>query len=120
MKVYHATNSKISKLDYSLLLKNISNNMNGALGLWCCYEVTEWMKGFGSFMYEISLEGTSEDLPIDDLVSWNKQAKNYQFYSKKRKEFISKGIDYLKLIEMNGESHMLIILNFEKLEINQI
>lgn len=121
MKVYHATNHKITKLDYKELLRNISNNMNGALGLWCCYETTDWMRGFGSFMYEISLENkVFQDLPIDDLVSWNNQAKDHDFYSKKREEFLAKNIDYLKLIEMDGTSHMLIILNFKNLKIKLI
>ena len=67
-RIFHQSNFKFLELNYDELVKNIQNHENGNLGLWCCYEQTSWMKGFGKYVYELEIPGSAPyNMTIDEL-----------------------------------------------------
>jgi hypothetical protein len=112
LSVYHASPHKFEFPDYELLTKNKSNHDNGLLGLWVATE-SDWIKGFGKNVYSLNIEGVSQNLSIQDLHAWANEADGPQFYEHMRATLMAQGIDYLRLVEIDGRSDMGIVLNFQ-------
>lgn len=113
MKVFHNSHSESFYPDYNTLIANISNHTNGHLGLWCCYERMSWQMAFGAHTHVFDLKGNGADFYIGELSAMSESPP--QAYKSLREDYLSKGIDFLHLIEGDGSSDMLVVLNLELL-----
>jgi len=57
-----------------------------------------------------------KDLPIEELSQWSKQSSDVDFYELKRKELLDQGVQYLRLVELNGRSVMGVVLDFDAIK----
>ncbi len=119
MKVYHATNHIFDALDYDSLVKNRTNHKNGALGLWCAFK-NDWIKGFGNIIYEIELSGKPYNMPIRELMKYANDQLEESDYELIRNKLLSDGYDYIALIEKDNSCDMIVILNFNIVDLRRL
>lgn len=117
-RVYHATDSVIASPFYDDLYDSVlskGSHPNGVLGLWVSNSPT-WLKGFGSNLYALDIEGTSEDLPIEELSKLSNPRLDHEdaveFHAAYRFQLLRRGIQYCKVIETDGRSDMAIVCDF--------
>lgn len=117
--MFHASRHSFEFPDYEKICSNRTGHENGDLGLWVANK-SDWIDGFGGYVYEVDFEGVSKDLSIHELSKWacltDGSAENSSFYRSKREEMITQGISFLRLVEDDGRSEMGIVLNFDSIK----
>lgn len=116
---YHATDHIYDSVDYELLIKNRKNHLNGVLGLWCGMK-NDWIKGFGKYIYEVHYSGKSYDMSINELAGYAHRNIDEGQYREIREKLLSEGYDYISIIEKNNECDMIVVLNFDSIEIKLV
>ena len=117
---YHATDHLYDKPNYERLLSNITNHDNGALGLWCSFE-TRWIKGsFGKHIYRVEIEGSSYNMPIDELAGMCQTCRSQEDYTHRRNELLQQGYDIIRIVEMDGSCDMFVVMNFDTVKMSLV
>lgn len=96
---------------------------NGDLGVWLACE-NELASRFGEVALTVQADFSSTfPMPVSELQELHRQANLLapaparDFYTKVRKALVEKGMDSVVVIEMNGEYHMFIALDVDRLMI---
>lgn len=114
--MFHNTNHKIYQPDYNTLWLNITNHINGALGIWYANDNKEWANGFGKNTYEFGVENPKPyNMTIGQLSNLSNKITHKSGYTNLRKQLMKEGYNYIRLIEIDGVCHMGVVLDFESI-----
>lgn len=112
--MYHASPHAMGFPCYKLIRSNTSNHANGLLGLWVAASA-DWIKPFGDQMYSLVVSGSVMDIGVGTLQKLRHDDEP-DFYAEIRNMLLAKGVEYLRVMELDGQSHMGIVLNFEAIK----
>ncbi len=115
LTMFHASKHAFDFPDVGLLNANRENHANGALGLWVSKQ-SDWIKSFGSNLYEVAFTGTVLDLPVGQLAQWGRGHPGDGFFQQHREELLRQGVAYIRVVEIDGRSDMGIVVDFAAIE----
>lgn len=119
--VYHASNHDFVKPDIIQIQKNITNHINGMLGLFFSTTNTPWFHLFGKNIYQI-------DVPSDfnyEIITVKEYRKIsvpppeledellVEHFNNVRQDFINKGVDLILINESDDTCGMGIFINLD-------
>lgn len=112
--LYHGTDRLFDRFEDQFLASVADRASNGYLGVWCSYDL-ELAARFGKYVLLLDAQVSAYyDLPIDALSRWHREANLVDaasFYAERRQDFLLRGCNVLRIIEVDGRCEMCVVLD---------